>query len=157
MFYLVSPDMTLYWVDLPVKITLEAIERHGAELGNLDWIPAERQFDQQTLDLAWRHGIACSKGIAIPAVVLTTVDRPGTLKKAYADLRKSEATLAGQDEIMEALMPGWKNHGKHLSAEVHQSTTASIKEAQADADALLAAKPKPELVNHWERLTGYSV
>lgn len=157
MFYLVSPETTMYWVDLPVKMTLEAIEKHEADLGNLDWMPAERQLDEQTLALALRHGIACSKGIAIPAVILTTVDRPASISRNYSELQKSEAALAGNDEIMEALMPGWKNHGKQLSADVHQSTMASIRDAQADADALLAAEPKPDLVDHWKRMTGQPV
>ena len=157
MFYLLRPDLTIQWIDRPVKMTLGVIEKHDADLGNLDWLPAERQFDQQTLGLALRHGIGCSKGIALPAVVLTTVDRPQNLTKAYMDVRESEAALAAQDEVMEKLMPGWKAHGEQLSAEVEQSSAASIRGAQAEAEALLAAEPKPELIAHWERLTGLPV
>ncbi|YCK79669.1 hypothetical protein M1D89_01140 (plasmid) [Arthrobacter sp. D3-18] len=133
---------------------MEIIEEHGGDLGKVEWLDAERPIDQYTVPLALRHGYACSAGVAVPAVVFTTVDRPADMAKTYQDLLRAEAAVAGQDEIMEALMPGWKESGEKLAGEVHRSTEASIKKAQADADALLAADPKPELVEHWARLGG---
>lgn len=153
MFYLVRPDMKLQWVDLPVRLTLDAIARRGADLGQLEWLDADRPVDQHTLPLALRPGIACSVGIAVPAVVFTTVDRPSTIAKTYRDLRESEAAWAAQDEVMEAVMPGWKANGQELAAEMQRSTEASLQKAQAAANALLAVDPKPELIQHWKQLS----
>lgn len=154
MFYLVRPDMGLQWVDLPVQTTLEIIEEHGGDLGEVEWLDTERRVDQYTVPLALRHGYACSAGIAVPGVVFHTVDRPAVLAKTYQDLVRAEAAVAGQDELMEALMPGWKASGEELAGEVQRSTEASIKKAQAAADALLAADPKPDLVEHWSKMGG---
>ncbi|QSZ51227.1 hypothetical protein EU811_22235 [Arthrobacter sp. TS-15] len=154
MFYLVRPDMRLQWVNLPVKTTLEIIEKHGGNLDRVEWLDADRLVDQYTVLLALRHGIACSVGIAVPAVVFTTVDRPVDLAKTYRDLVRAESAVAVGDEVLEKVMPGWKASGEKLAEEVRRSTEDSIKKAQVDADALLAADPKPELVEHWSRIGG---
>lgn len=139
-----------------MKTVLDA-DRFGADLGKLDWDPSERRVDEYTLPLALRHGFACSAGIVVPAHVLTTVDRPAELATSYRKLRESQAALGGHEELMEARMPGWKADGEQLNAEVQRSVEAALYEAQGEADDLLAAEPKPPVVEHWERLTGYPV
>src|SRR5699024_7516638 len=68
--------------------------------------------------------------------------------------QQADAALAGNDQLMEALMPGWIEHGRKLSQDVERSVNESIAEAQEDADTVLNAPVLPHVESGWKRMGG---
>ncbi|MBY6679925.1 hypothetical protein HQ312_02565 [Rhodococcus sp. BP-316] len=148
MYYLIRPDRTFQWLDFP-RSTIELAQENGIDLGSIEWDPAERQFDEVTLRLALRYGIACSKGVAVGGVELVPRDRLVQL------LRLNPApSVMPHEDLMEQLVPGWRESGRELDRRVAESLERTIDEAKAEYEAAMAVAPDPALVEHWRALGG---
>lgn len=156
MLYLVQPNGRLLWNDLPASLAIPVAKEHGADLARLDWQPSERIADTTVIRLALRHGVVCSTGLIIEGIVVSDMLRPvelATLSKASQE--SSERSRAAMpDELMEQLMPGWKEHGRHLDQEIAESMAEAIEEAQGELDELLASPVSDALRAHWLSLHG---
>ncbi|EOM74605.1 hypothetical protein DW322_03370 [Rhodococcus rhodnii] len=150
MYYLIRPDLKLEWFDIS-KQTLESVLRKNpVDLGQLQWDPADRPFDFVTLRLALRQGIACSKGIAVAGTDLVPLDHLARLLEIKS---LSSVELPGED-LMEALMPGWKKETARLNATIDESRRQLIEEAQEELTAALAKSASEDLVAHWSSIGG---
>lgn len=156
MLYLVKPDWSMDWIDLPTKLIKEAIATQDLDLRGLSWEKAERRVDITTLRLALRHGIAFPTGIAVDAGLVGVGSRGAEIRASHARVVEAQAKLEGQDQFMEAVAPGWRAHGEKLNQEVAESSERAAVKADEDLARELAPEPNPELVAHWLRLGGVS-
>jgi hypothetical protein len=157
MLYLVRPDLTVGWSDFPVRTSSlfdRAATDPGFDLADLTWKPADHPASRNVVRLALRHGVACREGIVVDAIVLINERRPRELAQGLHDVNEAKKKLVAEDDIMEQLMPGWKAHGKEVDGQVNDAMGESIAEAQEDADVLLAAPVKDELLTAWTSLGG---
>ena len=155
MLYLLTPSLELLWNSMPEK-TIEIAKQHDGDLGRLEWAIAEEPHSPQTVvRLALRHGAECSRGIVFPAWVVSEAERPQKLAQLTAEvLQKNAEAEAASGGAMEAIAPGWTEHGKKMDKQLAESMRESIAEAQEDADAVLNAPEIPHLVSAWERMGG---
>ncbi|HJB09881.1 MAG TPA: hypothetical protein H9786_05025 [Candidatus Brachybacterium merdavium] len=154
MLHLVTPQSSVYWSDMPEQV-LDIARRSGGDLGQLEWLPTEEPHDYATaVRVALRHGEMCSRGIVFRAWELIKVERPAMLTERLRATQQADAALAGNDQLMEALMPGWIEHGRKLSQDVERSVNESIAEAQEDADTVLNAPVLPHVESGWKRMGG---
>lgn len=154
--YLIEPTGRVRWTDLPERMLMDGVKEHDVDLARLDWREdTERRITNELLQIAVRHGIACSVGIAIPASQISVAEHPETLRKAHAAVVKSRENLGGAEDLMEALAPGWKADTERLNAEGDAATARSLAEFQSEADAVMAAPVNEELVLHWRSLGGF--
>src|SRR5690554_3271690 len=137
MLYWVFPDRTMKWIDLPGSIVLDLARQPGVDLGRLDWLDADRAAEDDVVRVALRYGIPSSRGIVVAARHVAPVRRPAEMRKLF---RESAVTMAGtkdqlqaNDELMEALMSGWKESGERLDREIEVSLAESLREADRDA------------------------
>lgn len=153
--YLIEPTGRVRWTDLPERMLMDGVKEHGVDLARLDWREdTERRITNELLQIAMRHGIACSIGIAIPVTQISVVEHPETLRKAHAAVVKSRRNLGEAEDLMEALVPGWKADTERLNAEGDAATERSLAEFQSEADGVMAAPINEELVRHWRSLGG---
>lgn len=156
LMYLIEPNGQVSWTDIPESMLLDAVKEHDADLGKLDWRDdTERKFTDQLLQIAIRHGVACSTGIAIPVSAISSVEQPAKLLEAHANVAKSQQNLGASENLMEALAPGWKADTERLNSEIAKSTAESVERFQRDADKVLNTPINEELVVHWQKLGGY--
>ncbi|ACU85515.1 hypothetical protein [Brachybacterium alimentarium] len=154
MLFLLTPPHAILWSDLPER-TIDIAREHGGDLGRLDWRDTEEPHDPATVvQVALRHGEACSRGIVFPASPLIAVEEPGKLASLLEKSQESERALAPHDEVMEALMPGWIEHGRKLSADVDESVRRTIAREQEEADAFMAAPVREDVRAAWLQMGG---
>lgn len=156
MMYLIEPSGKVRWTDTPQSLLLDAVKKHDADLGRWEWRDdTERTLTAELLQIALRHGVPCSLGIAIPVTAISAVEHPSKLAQTHAELKSNRGALAPSEELMEALAPGWKADTARLDSEIDASTAESLARFQTEADEVLAAPVKPELVDHWQHLGGF--
>lgn len=155
MLYLVKPDRTTEWSDLPADIVIDHARRGEINLNSIPWEPAERSVDDTTLRLALRNGVPCDRGIVVNAVDVANHDRAERLAAGLVNLQESGRALEAHDQVMEQLMPGWTDSGKKLDAEISESTRESIQEAENSLARRLEQKVDLSLAEHWLSLGGY--
>lgn len=148
MYYLIRPDLNLEWINLPEGIISSVAEE--SNLGQLEWIPADRKFDEVVLALALRSGTPCSKGIAIAGTKLLPLDDLIELRNLA-----SGPTELPTDDLIEALMPGSKEYGLALDQEIDTAREERINQATAALIDALAVPPADSLVQHWTSLGGF--
>lgn len=155
MLYLVKPDGTTEWSDLPADIVMDHARRGEINLNRIPWEPAERKADNITLRLALRNGVPSDRGIVVRAVDVANHDRAVKLAAGLANLKESERALEAQDQVMEQLMPGWIDSGRKLEAQIDAGTRESIEEAEQDLARRLELEVDQSLADHWRSLGGY--
>jgi hypothetical protein len=156
MLYRLTPHNHVTWCDLPARTVLESAAKHGVDLARLPWEPTEdRQFSQDLLRLALRHGVACSTGIVLDAVHTVDLGRADQLRILRMQADEAQAKVdESSGALMEQLMPGWTAHGEELDERIRESSERTAREAEEDLAAELAAPVKPELIELWTRLGG---
>jgi hypothetical protein len=154
--YLVQPHDGVKWDDTPgARATIEeARQRSEVDLLRLDWKESERLLTEDGIRVAIRHGVACRTGIVVEGEHLVRLWHPQEIRKTARDAQLARHALAPQEALIESVLPGSTEYSRQLDAAVAKSTGQAIREAEADAAALLAAPVKPELVAHWESLGG---
>jgi hypothetical protein len=148
---MIRPGAPLQWTDTPSGTIKQLMAEHSIDLAKLDWQPANEPLaDSIMLELALRHGIPCSTGIAIaPEAFL-----PATRLMQLLKLKPVNSAKRPGGELMETLIPGWTEDRRRSDAAVNESTDRMVDEARRELEAVLAADVKPELVNHWRNLGG---
>ncbi|MGP5376382.1 hypothetical protein ACTXM8_10360 [Brachybacterium alimentarium] len=153
MYYLITPPYSLKWTDSPARVV--EVYRDRGDLGDLEWRDAEEpHLPALVIHLAMRHGDVCSKGIAFPMDYVSRAERPAKLTSGLENIKTSEAKHAGNDQLMEALMPGWTEHGRQLMGQLEESNRQSVAEAEAEAAPLLEAPVRPDVVTAWASMGG---
>lgn len=153
-YYQVRPHHAVLWTDFPdlsLNRLADEFDQASTRLqwDQMEWQPAQRSF-QYTLRLALRYGIATPQGIVIGGLDMV----PLTHLEELLGLRsRRQSELPGQD-LMEALIPGWKKHGDDLDDRVEASLRASQAAARRELDEALGINPKPGLTVHWTRTLG---
>ncbi|WP_258805718.1 hypothetical protein [Pseudarthrobacter sp. NS4] len=150
MTYLVCPERPIRWIDLAAVVCFEAVEM-GLDLAGLSWLPSTRRWDGNTLPLALAHGTTCSTGIIVPAEVYVSVDRARKLQDFYLQLRQA-TTAEGRVavDIRSTQRAAIEARGER---EIRREWADALSKARTEADMLIAQKPRPELLHHWNRLT----
>ncbi|WP_394615253.1 hypothetical protein JNUCC0626_36435 [Lentzea sp. JNUCC 0626] len=156
MLYLLLPDLTMKWVDVPATSTLKLARENDADLSQLPWEPSERRASITVVRWALRHGIPCTPGIVLHAPELSVVDVPNEIRKAHEGVKQSREKLAASaaSHLIEKAMPASAEHGKKLDAEVDKSTENALLEAEEELQDALSKAPDENLINHWRRLGG---
>lgn len=169
MYFLVEPPALLRWTDLDAHLIEKAAAEHSVDLGRLPWQPTETfSFGRDVLRCALAHGIACSRGIAVSAHKVIPLGRPAELAELAAKVEVNRPKVHEMDvqaartmEILNELETGqkidaseWVVRGDQLSAEITEMAQQSIAEAEAEAQEILNAPARPELVEHWRSLGG---
>jgi hypothetical protein len=144
------------WSDLPARTTLEAARKNEFDLSNLPWEPSERSVDDAIVRLALRNGVVCAIGLVLDAGDLTVLDHPGDIRASYEGVKRSRAKLAASPtgDLMEHIMPGWKEDDRRMDAVLEESTMQAIEEAEVERAELLEAEPVQDLIDHWKDLGG---
>lgn len=153
MYYLIRPNLQVEWVDLPEQMVKSALRERPFDLGTLEWLPAERLFDAVALQLALRRGIACSKGIAIGGIDLV----PLTAYEQLTALRPASEIPRPGEDLMEALIPGWKQETDRLHASIDETRLEKIAETRTELEEALAEPVSDRLREHWQSLGGILV
>ncbi|WKG13599.1 hypothetical protein QX204_34160 (plasmid) [Nocardia sp. PE-7] len=153
MLYLIRPQQTVDWVDLPHHFADVAAEYGEPDMALFNWGPVEQfGFHSTVVRLALRFGIPCSTGIVVRGTDLV----PFTWLLDVAKL--AETPVRSQDlpneDLMETLMPGWKQESRNMDERVAAAMTAKATELREDLDEELNKPTVPELVQHWRNLGG---
>ncbi|AMY18944.1 hypothetical protein A3Q40_01554 [Rhodococcus sp. PBTS 1] len=120
-------------------------------LDQLSWSDAERPFDEVSLRLALRHGHATGKGIVVDGTDLVVRDKYEQARAISPD-RLSDP-LPG-DDLMEALSPGWQEHGRVLNKRIVANHVALVERFRVELETELATPPNTDLARHWSALGG---
>jgi hypothetical protein len=157
MLYLLLPNKTLKWADLPATSTLKIAAENHADLSSLPWEPSERRVDDLLVRWALRHGVPCTTGLVLHAPNLTVLDHPDEIRKTHQAVQQSRERLTASPtvELVERLIPGLAEHGRQLDAEVDRSTTDAIRKADAEREEAMSAEPARMLIEHWVNLGGH--
>ncbi|USX50616.1 hypothetical protein [Lentzea sp. HUAS12] len=156
MLYLLLPDLTMKWVDVPATSTLKLARENDADLSQLPWEPSERRASTTVVRWALRHGVPTAHGLVLHAPELSVVDTPNEIKKAHEGVKQSREQLANSaaSRLVEQIMPGSAEHGRQLDAEVDSSTAAALLEAEKELQESLSAEADHDLIDHWKKLGG---
>jgi hypothetical protein len=152
MTYLICPEMVLLWIDLAAAMCFEAVDM-GLDLAALSWRPSSRHWDENTLSLALGHGAACSAGIVVSAEVYGSVERVKKLQSSYLQLRQALLIPAMGATAINMRSKNWRAIKGSLDRRIQHDCADALSKARTEADMLLAREPKPELMEHWKRLT----
>lgn len=155
MLYLVTPHRTMQWSDLPTSTRIHTVKEHNLDVDKLEWLPAEARADDTTVRLALRYGVASRSGLVVDGFTVSDHHQVARIASSLREVQASREKLAGQDALMEHLMPGWKENGRQLDADVDESTDRSIKERQDAVEKMIQATTADDtLVDHWASLGG---
>lgn len=146
MYYLIKPDQNFEWSEFSER----DVEKFGIELEKLPWESSDRKLDPTTLRLALRNGTAVTRGIA---VTLSAIDPRDRLVELLGIKSRDSSSLPGTD-LMEYLMPGWKETGRALDEKIDAQRKKMIDEARDDLLEALAKPADDILVEHWKSLGG---
>lgn len=156
MLYLIQPDRTMSWCDMPAaEQMLDIARENDADLARLDWTPLERVADDDVVRLAVRRGVACSAGLVVAGIRMYLLDHPNELLANYrAAQSSSDAVRRQHDAWMERLVPGWTAERDEFDAGIAQTFEAKLAEAEREAADELAGEADADLVAHWQSLGG---
>lgn len=156
MLYLLLPDRTMKWVDLPAQSIYKLAKENQADMANLPWDALDRRADDITLRLCLRRGHTCSAGIVVGGEELAVMQTPQNILKAQAASKDAHKALDASPtaELLERLMPGNAKEKQRLNAEADTATAQALDNAVAELEGALAAEPHPDLVEHWRHLGG---
>ncbi len=155
MLYLLNPDLSMKWLDLPGRMVLDLARKGDIDLNKVEWDPAERQGTHTTTRLALRYGVPVASGIAVDAIDLTHENRAHDMAVLLAKSIAGREKLDSADQLMEALAPGWTKSGDELNERVDQSVKRSIREAAQDLEKKLETPVDSELMGHWASVGGF--
>lgn len=162
MLYLVSPD-GLQWTANVGQELVDFARDQQKDLGIIDswWQPAETRLNEDHVRAALRWGLASQRGIVVAVRYVVGLQRPHELAQLVAENRprmkayRESAQVRMVDDYLEGQMPGWKEHGKQLDADVERSMDRSLEEAVKDAEReLKRTQVNPDLRSHWLSLGG---
>ena len=155
MLYRLRPERRVEWCDLPITFAdVDELEGSPVDLDRLDWEPASRRFDDDTLRVAFRVGRKSAVGLIVAGTDLVPLDHPRRIREAHAEAVAYRPQYRQTLERMEEVMPGTLQAEDASNAAVDESIRASLAEADEGARALLAREPSGELVAHWRAAGG---
>jgi hypothetical protein len=155
MLYLIQPDRTMKWTNLP-RATLALAKGNGADLGELAWVDVEEEHPiDDVVRVALRHGHACSRGLVLDAGYVLDLKRPNDLRIALAESKRARGVIAESDRLMESMAPGWTEHGQLLDEQMEAVMKQHIERADAERARLLVNPVVDHLLAHWERGTDF--
>lgn len=151
--YLVPAVGDIMWTDLP-GVRLEDALQYSPGLAGLEWEKAGITRTWDDVRVALRHGEPVEAGIAVPGLMLTDLRREDEVRMHNTAARTYGEAVADQDDFMETLMPGWKEHGERLNRDIDRAVEDRAVEYRDRVAELLAADLKTHLVEHWRQLGG---
>jgi hypothetical protein len=156
MLFLVRPNLTLRWIELPASLLRDLQQQGGIDLADLSWQDSEGPLTTEAVRVALRHGVPCSVGIVVEAIYIIELGRADEIRETHARAQAAQDELRASPsgELMEAIAPGWGEQGRQLDERIAASAADVIAEAEEDAAQLLAAPVKAELLEHWRRIGG---
>lgn len=154
MLYLITPTQEVLWLRLPAEVTLNAATQHNVDLAHLEWAVADLPFSEPLLKLALAHGTRASSGIVLDGALVAHATHGDRLRESLQQLHEADAVVAGNDALLEQAMPGRRAHREQLDQAIDAQAEKLIAEADTEADALVEAPPKVDLVEHWTSLGG---
>lgn len=158
MFYLVAPMQPLRFSDLLFETIVNGIQEYGIDLSRIEWTRFDRPVTDDLVRLTVRNGFPVLEGIIVKATALVPETRPLELRKLVIESAQTQAELvpklAPHEDLMESLIPGWKESGRELDRRVAEAMAKSIREADQELAEELAAPVKQDLVDHWKHLGG---
>ena len=154
MLYRFRPTGASDWIDSIGRSDFALIDQYNGDLDKLEWQPAERMLDEDTLRLALRHGRPSRFGIVVDPIDLVPLDHLRRIVQSHADLvavrPEYRATLAK----MEVVFPGQLDEEEREHQELDAVIADSIKRSRAELDEALKAQPIDSLVAHWLAVGG---
>ena len=154
--YLLESNGSVRWTETSDDLLMKFVEEHGADLGQWDWREdTDRTLTPDLLQIAIRHGVACSLGIAVPVGPVLDVDRVADYREMRAKSMRSRPVREQQDQWTDQFVPGFAEHGRKLEDDVEESGKAHLDKIQKKADAVLSYPVNKELVAHWASLGGF--
>lgn len=157
MYYLIKPDITVYWTDLPEGIVSRYARDNpdiNIDFAKLAWKPAERRFDAGLLNTALRFGVAASTGLVVGAQALVPLDYYRQVLDIVQKETARDSTDVPHADLFEALMPGWTHRTKELDDSVLDSTRRTLERAEREMHEAFSQPMNIALVEHWENLGG---
>jgi hypothetical protein len=148
--YLVQPHGHLQWVDVPAG-AIELARQRDVDLARLPWNPSQERDSGIVLELALRHGAACSLGLVIDAhhVAEHAHAAESALDEARTALgRHNEFMEHRLDDYMEHLFPDWPEQRTRLEGD--DAGAASAGDEQGGLDTPV----DPALARSWVELGG---
>lgn len=154
MLYLIRPDLSMEWADVP-GIRLEQIPT-DTDLGDIPgwWEQAERRATTEALRVALRYGRATSRGIAVDAHHISTVERPAELAHIALAADSAHQRIAPTADALAETLGADMGERKRIDRDYKASVAAGLEEAEAEAQEELSSPPNEHLVRHWARLGG---
>ncbi|MFD1151414.1 hypothetical protein [Saccharothrix hoggarensis] len=156
MLYLLLPNLTMQWSDIPATSTIKLARENGADLSRLPWQPSERPVTTTVIRWAMRHGVPCSTGLILHAGDFSVITHPEEIRQTHADAKRSREEFAASPagQLTEHLTPGSAEQGRQLEAKVDESTAKALEKADRKLQESLAVKPDERVVAHWRALGG---
>jgi hypothetical protein len=157
MYYLIKPDGTVQWNDVPESILNQLVKDNpdvDLDFGRLDRKPAERWFDAGLVNTALRYGTPVADGIVVGAQALVPLDYFRSMEAILDKEVERDSTNVAHADLMEAVMPGWTQNTRELDERVLESQKRTVERARRD---MLKAFEKPidtALAEHWQNLGG---
>ena len=154
MLYRLHPPADVDWAEMPGP-RLEDLPEHGGDLDRLEWKRTEdRQFSQDLLRIALRHGVPSRHGLVVEASYATNLGRAGQLRLGQRAIAHNAEIRAQSGERMEQLSPDTTGQGEELDARIRESSERVARAAEEDLATVLAAPGDPALDEHWVQLGG---
>jgi hypothetical protein len=154
MLYLITPNRSMAWIDLPAQVTETAVE-HGADLSQLDWQRSEKTADDLIVGLALRYGVKCKAGVVLDAEYVVLRRHPLEIIEAHHKATQSQAALREQNMLMDRVFPGRADRRREIDAGVDESVRRVLEDAEQELEQKLSAKGHDDdLVSHWLGLGG---
>lgn len=153
MLYLIRPTAAISWIDLPTHFLDIVVNHEAADLSVLEWKPAEElKFHPTVVRLALRHGVPCKTGIVVKGTDLV----PYTWLVDLIQLSQPTHRLQDlpNEDLMEALTPGWKQRSRELDKRVAESMAAKVEQVREELEDELAKPVNQSVVEHWQQLGG---
>jgi hypothetical protein len=157
MYYLLKPDASVWWVDLPTSVVKNLVSKHPDAVGNmqnLDWKRAERPFDAGLLNIALRKGIASPGGLIVAAVDLAPLDYYRQMVDILEREWPRDSTNVPHADVMESQLPGWEEETRQLDDGVEASQVQTVERAKQGLVHALYAPVLADLAEHWQNLGG---
>ncbi len=157
MYYLLKPDSTVLWSDVPNSVVQRLVSERPDTVGNLQnlgWKKADRRFDAGLLNIALRKGIAVPSGLIVSAGDLQPLDYYQQMEAILAKERQRDSTNVANAGLMESLSPGWTEETRRLDDRVEASQVETVERAKQGLIRALSAPVSDALAEHWQNLGG---
>ncbi|WP_074304858.1 hypothetical protein [Mycobacteroides abscessus] len=152
-YYLIQPNLRLLWCDVSEYMSDRFAKDHpevDIDLGRLEWQPAERPFDVETLRIALRYGSSTGRGLIVSGRDLV----PLTYARDMQAIRSRDSTKLPSAAFFEQVMPGWTEQTRELDAKVDASMAQTRERAERELEQAMSREPVSALVEHWRALGG---